>query len=671
MLKIINYFRTRVIATAVILICVGSLGLMLLASTGESAIMDELAHLPAGFGYVRYLDYRLNPEHPPLLKALAGLPLLFLNPNFPTQSSAWTTDINGQWQAGTQFLYEAGNDANTILRLARIAPIIISLLLIILVYFWAKELMGNRWALLPTFLTAFSPHFLAHGHYVTTDVIAALGIGLATFAFLKFLFNPTKKYLLYSGIAFGIAQITKFSAALLVPYFFLLIVVFYIAEVIRARQQPAAEPRRKHFCFWGRRYLGNLALIFVIGYLLIVYPFYFIFTINYPQEKQTTDTEFILGSFAKGPPPPGEKCNPLRCLAEVDIWMTKNPVTRPLAHYLLGVLMVMQRAAGGNTAYFLGEVSASGWHYYFPVVYLLKEPLPVLIMVFLALFLSIGWVLKKVPRFRFFGRGMLREQIPEEQRVASGRQVLKCFLDYLGVNFAEFSMLVFIILYWGWSITSPLNIGFRHLLPALPFIYILTAGVMKRWITKLKLPATDSFLKLLWNGFKAFFAASLKYIFLFALLLWFLAETLAASPYFLSYFNEIGGGIKNGYRYVADSNYDWGQDLLRLKEFVKKHPEIDKIAVDYFGGGNPRYYLGNQAENWWAGRGNPAKENIHWFAVSVNTLQGAIQRLHPGQQRNPTEEYSWLVQLRPPKPGWGNVPAPDYRAGTSIFIYKL
>ena len=69
--------------------------------------MDELAHIPAGYGYVKYLDYRLNPEHPPLVKAIAALPLLFQKLKFPTDKSAWQKDVNGQWQSGAQFLYES------------------------------------------------------------------------------------------------------------------------------------------------------------------------------------------------------------------------------------------------------------------------------------------------------------------------------------------------------------------------------------------------------------------------------------------------------------------------------------------------------------------------------------------------------------------------------------
>ncbi len=74
-----------------------SLGLMVFSSLQESAIMDELAHIPAGYSYLNNLDYRLNPEHPPLVKMFAGLPLLFLDLNFPTDDPAWSEKVNGQW----------------------------------------------------------------------------------------------------------------------------------------------------------------------------------------------------------------------------------------------------------------------------------------------------------------------------------------------------------------------------------------------------------------------------------------------------------------------------------------------------------------------------------------------------------------------------------------------
>lgn len=62
-------------------------------------------------------------------------------------------------------------------------------------------------------------------------------------------------------------------------------------------------------------------------------------------------------------------------------------------------------------------------------------------------------------------------------------------------------------------------------------------------------------------------------------------------PYFIPYFNEIAGGSGNAYKYFSDSSVDWGQDLVRLHQYVEDHPEIDKIAIDYFGGGSPDYYF--------------------------------------------------------------------------------
>jgi hypothetical protein len=632
------------------LICVVSFSLMLYASRTDSAIMDELAHIPAGYSYVHNLDYRLNPEHPPLVKALAMLPVLFINPVFPTQNPAWTADINGQWGMGYQFLYNSGNDADQIIRLARIVPILLTLLLVVLIYVWSRELLGDWWALVPAALFALSPTVIAHGHYLTTDVGAALGVIFATYYFLKFLQGPSRKRLVYAGLAFGVATIIKFSTALLVPYFIILLIMFYIAGVLRDWNQTDTGQRALRFAKRAWRYLRTIVATFVIGYALIVYPVYFLFTANYPIQKQTADSQFILTSFASGPTPAGQICKPLRCLADLDIWMTKNPLTRPLAEYMLGVLMTLQRSAGGNTGYFLGQVSTAGSPWYFPAVYLLKEPLPALLMVLVALILGISAIIKKA---------------------ANRNSAVKTkILDYLELNFAEFSMIVFVIFYWAWSIKSPLNIGVRHLLPTLPFIYILTAGVWKRWLAAMQLAGLSG-LNLAWSFFKTLFSSSLKYFFLAVLLLWFALETLAAAPYFLSYFNEIGGGTPRGYRYTTDSNYDWGQDLLRLTDWVKTHPEVDKIAVDYFGGGNPHYYLGDKEEDWRPSLGNPADQGIHWFAISINTLQSTTEPTARGEWRRPEDEYTWLTALRPPAPGLGNVPTPDYRAGTSIFIYKL
>lgn len=635
----------RYIFLAIILIA--SFTLMLNSSLKESAIMDELAHIPAGYGYDKYLDYRLNPEHPPLVKAIAALPLVFQHLNFPTNSKAWTTDINGQWESGDLFLYKSGNNADLIVNWARLGPMILTLILIFLVFIWSKELLGSWWAFLPTMLVAFSPSFLAHGHYVTTDVGATLGITLSLYYFVKFIQNQSRKNLILAGLAYGIAQLMKFSAVLLIPLLGFLIIVFAVYKSIRDTSQSSLG---KFVVFIKEflRHLGYLIVIFIIGYLL-VYIVYLPVTQNYPMAKQHADTEATLTSFASGPDPSFNACklntqgaSRMRCLADLDIWATQHSITKPFAQYVLGVLMVIQRASGGNTGYFLGQVSAAGWWYYFPVVFILKEPIPSLILIALAFFIGLSKFIKNI----FKPNSKLKER----------------FTNYISLNFSEFSMLSFIVLYWAYSIKSPLNIGIRHVLPTIPFMYIVSAQVLRNW-TRHNVELASGFFTNIFRMIYTAIKTSLKVTLIVVLVIWFLIESLVAYPYFISYFNEFAGGTMNGYKFVTDSNYDWGQDLKRLAEFTKEH-NIDKIAVNYFGGGDIHYYMPTQAIDWQSSKGNPKYEGINWLAISINNLQGAIGKTAPGFVRNPEDEYSWLTQIRDPY-------KPDYRVGTTIFIYKL
>ena len=235
-------------------------------------------------------------------------------------------------------------------------------------------------------------------------------------------------------------------------------------------------------------------------------------------------------------------------------------------------------------------------------------------------------------------------------------------MEYLTIHFTEFSMILFITIYWISSISSPLNIGVRHILPTIPFIYILSTGAFKRWLSSGSRQISTTSLEKIFNQINALFNFWTKIFLLIILIIWLISETLLAAPFFLSYYNELAGGRMDGYKYATDSNFDWGQDLKRLEIWAGKNLESDeKIAIDYFGGGSPEYYLGTQFEPWWSARGNPKEEKIQWLAVSVNTLQGAYARLTPDFYRNPADEYRWLE----------NYNNPTERAGTSIFIYRL
>jgi len=611
----ILYCMKNVSKIVVVGILLTSLGLMIATSLQESGTQDELAHIPSGYAYVTELDYRLNPEHPPLVKILAGLPLTFLDLNFPTDNKAWTTDVNGQWDMGSAFLYESGNDADQIIQLSRIGPMLITLVLIIFVYIWSREIMGEKWALLPTFITALSPTFLSHGHYVTTDMGAALGIFIATYYFVRYLNHPSRKSMIFAGIAFGVAMLMKFSTILLVPLFLIVIFIYWLVN--SKKHWTSIEGNKLwHVIIKGLKLLRSLTYIFIIGFIVLL-PFYMLVTTNYPPERQLSDTEFILSSFAEGPPLEGEACNFKRCFAELDIWAADKPVARAYGHYFLGILMVLQRSAGGNTAYFLGKVSNLGSRLYFPAVYSMKEPLPILLLI------SLG---------SLFGLYKVGSAIAKKRNN---------FTEYFGTHLAEFTMLLFISIYAAWSINSPLNIGVRHLMPIMPFMYILTVTSVKKWVQS------------------GMFKKQIKLGVVYALTAWFAVDVALAYPFYLSYFNEFVG-TDNGWQQVTDSNYDWGQDLKRLATYVDEN-NIDVIAIDYFGAGSPEYYMGNKAIRWWSAKGSPTEDGIKWFAVSINNLQGSIAPKIETLNRPERDEYSWLE----------NPYEPTAVAGTSLFIYKL
>src|SRR3989338_7641271 len=193
--------------------------------SGDSVTMDEVAHLPSGYSYLTQKDMRLNPEHPPLVKDLAAIPLLFIKGiEFPYDIKAWQSDVNGQWDFGFNFLYGRGNPVDKMIFWGRIPMILILILLGFYIFKWSRELFGNNGALLALLLFSFSPTFLAHGRLVTTDVGAAAGALIATYYFIKALGSAgastelsrmsspqAKKSILKAGIVFGLAELAKFS----------------------------------------------------------------------------------------------------------------------------------------------------------------------------------------------------------------------------------------------------------------------------------------------------------------------------------------------------------------------------------------------------------------------------------------------------------------------------
>src|SRR5437879_5542763 len=136
----------------------------LLAAPHLSATSDEPLHLAAGYSYWQTRDFRMNPEHPPLAKLLATLPLLALHPRFDM------SDQSGkEWAQGAiafKFLY--GNDADRLLFWSRAAMVLVAALGCAATFLWARDLFGLPAGVFAAALYAFCPNLLAHGMLVTT-----------------------------------------------------------------------------------------------------------------------------------------------------------------------------------------------------------------------------------------------------------------------------------------------------------------------------------------------------------------------------------------------------------------------------------------------------------------------------------------------------------------------
>jgi 4-amino-4-deoxy-L-arabinose transferase-like glycosyltransferase len=592
---------------------------LLLASSWEDSLtVDENPHITAGYTYLRLRDARLNPEHPPLLKILAAVPLLSLPLNFPLAHPAWQDDDrqeDPQWPMSRVFLYESNNDPHRIAVWARLAPILLTVLLGLLLFRWARRFACDGTALLTLLLYTLSPTVLAHGRYVTTDVPAALGVALAGFSFIRFLAAPSRNTALVSGLALGTALLFKFSIVLLVPLLVTLTLLW-----------SGLEPQR------AVRYLAGLIIMGICTTLFVLLPYLWT-TAQYPPERQLRETYFTfyedrnayaalvqdrtrdLRACAHGLRPVK------RCLADLMIFIADKPILRAWEAHLLGVVNVILHVHGRHISptYFLGDVSFTGWWHYFPAVYAIKEPLSFHILTAFTLFLALA-------------------------RVWSGTWGVRSLLGWLRGHPAETLMLSWLILYWGGAIRANLNIGVRHLLPAFPFALILVARELSQWLKGVQQPFA-----------MAGISPGVKWVVLALLLTWQCVSVLRVYPAFLAYFNEAVGGPEGGANYVVDSNLDWGQDLRRLRAFVEAH-RIEKIAVDYFGSASPRDALGERFIPWRSALG-PYQG---WLAVSATILKGAQGRWDSTVNYQPDAAYKWL-QGR----------APVATIGYSIFVFDL
>lgn len=268
--------------------------------------------------------------------------------------------------------------------------------------------------------------------------------------------------------------------------------------------------------------------------------------------------------------------------------------------YLEGVHKVFSSVSvEGRDSYLLGENYTGGRWYYFPILILTKTQILTLIGFILALILI---YIKKIHLTK---------------------QVLLITL---------FPVTVYLL----YALTSKFNIGLRHVLPIYPFLIIFAAAGFATLIHLLQKNL---------SGKLSLLTVVLVLAVIFGGRIWSVATTY---PHFLSYYNILGGSTDNGWKIASDANYDWGQDVKRLADYVRNN-KIKSIALDNFSGN----YAATDYYKIPLIRMYPDKKNYKGYVA----LSTSVITFYKNQKDN----YNWIVD--------------NYKiigkAGKSIFIFKI
>ncbi len=232
---------------------------------------DEHFYAASGAAYWHEGDFAINREHPPLVKLLAAAPLL-VAPGVAYPEHALET-VNFP----VAFFYQHNAaDLDRNLFLARLPVCLLTVATALGVFLAGRRFFGGKAALCGLVAFAFQPSVLAHGRLVSLDAGVMPFLFFAVLAFLALLEEPTWRRTLVAALLFGLANLAKFTALLLIPFLGFL-------AVVRCARTRSARP------------LGSLALTFLGGLG--------VFALGYGFEAKSINAAWGSEFFARDVPP--------------------------------------------------------------------------------------------------------------------------------------------------------------------------------------------------------------------------------------------------------------------------------------------------------------------------------------------------------------------------------
>jgi hypothetical protein len=639
----------RLVAGLVALLILGQWSAAMVSLLGENPTVDEVVHLPAGISYWQTGSFEIYPHNPPLVKLIAALPVLAAGPvtdplyGPPAPGKAGTIFGLG-WATGNKaaFAHEFMElNAPRLLDLCSLGRLVMptfGALGGLIVFFWARALYGDRGGLVALALWAACPNILAHTRLITTDVASTtIGFG-ATFAFWRYLKKPGWGRAALAGAVLGVAQITKFSALMLYGLWPLM----WVIEEMVGRGAAGRLGRL------GRA-IGHGLLVVVLSVLVIDagYGFKGI-------GKPLGDFRFTSRALTKERERPIVASRAGRMEPDLEdglLQYRKNrfqgtilgdlPAPLPVA-YLTGFDDQKMEAEGippkammfaddprtrhteaeetrGYPVFLDGELASKSWWYYYVMALLYKVP-------------EGTWALVLGSIAAGFLCNRCRAR-PEDEAA------LWVFpLTMLGVM----------------SFGTNIALGLRYVLPIFPYVFV-SAGKLGPWSEGSR-----------WRTGAVC-----------AGLLTTLAATASIHPSYLAYFNWASGGPDRGSEHLIDSNLDWGQDLVKLRDWVAREIPGEKIGLAYFGqippgllgemrGGGMDWFLPPALPGTFPSRpdleANAPRPG--WYAVSASLVRGLPWRVYGPERIAPYEAkeraFSYFSRLEP-----------ALKIGHSIFLYKL
>jgi len=326
----------------------------------ESLTFDEGDHMFAGYMMWKAGDYGLNPEHPPLAKLLASVPILadhlWVPPPMPGQFFKAEAYLNGR-----DWLARNDGDRQHLVFEMRASAELLALGLCLFVFLAAREWFGDTAGLIALALVVFDPNVLAHSALVTTDIGVSCFFVAAIWTFYRFASRPTLIRLLLVGLATGLLLATKHSGILIGPLFVTLIAW----EVLTA---PGTQRKRI-----ALRLTGGFFAIVVLS-VLVLWAFY-----GFRYSARPAGMAFSTSVAAYAEPLPHWESAIVVAVGRLHLLPES---------YLVGLVDV-KLVSLAYPAFLLGKVYPHGLWYYFPFVILIKTTLGLLLLIGLATFATV------------------------------------------------------------------------------------------------------------------------------------------------------------------------------------------------------------------------------------------------------------------------------------------